>query len=516
MFAFLDAACQPSTLDLIRSEVQPQQINGWKNQSDCESGEESEFANEEQKERRPQRQRSSTVIRLLCLHFPETKTEIKSDNLLPAVCLHMKSFAQTDLVEFEARLQQLSALISVLYPLVSTRTVMYTSFTRAFKMLFVREQGEDPLAREQETSPRMFLVRKILKVDKATSQAYSAVCEQKLIEKLKDVFVENYADLERKVLQMRDSKPTCKTESAELLLAAICASAARKMEIIDPSINFLTYADYIKAEKRKTVILGDAEEDGIETPVEALNQEFLLVQIGCVKDRSAQINPFVGSDDLRYMPSRVITKPCVFMPAADVVECVRKFRELNGITLQSFRDRKIEGCVWSTAKLSKLLQKFVPRSFALAKQRHWSIGTHFARKISAAVSWELFHEKVAACSKRHLDKSIWLNTVLGHQGDSSLSTSLNYSNIIVNWSIDQQAFKTFTGFGTLLAEMHRLQERVEALEQFKNLEPTENTGWKNKRVKRTKEQTDDESTPAQARPTGRGRKARRSRAQARA
>lgn len=468
MFEFLDA-CAP-LLNQIRTEVQvKKELGGW---NELESSAELESENGGKKQFR---QPSPTVIALLHRFFPQLREKgaeiTDSETVIAMVINNMKLWDQTDLPLFELRLQQLSELVAALHPVAASRAYVYCSLCRAFKQLYVRERGEDPMAREPAKSPRIFAVRKWLRNDKQTTAAQMAHNEARLAEKLRDVFVESYPELERKILEMRDCRPQGKAESVELLIAAICASHARKGEIIDPSIQFMTYRQWREAyeDPLKRMVLGDPEEDGVEIRSaekfdSTIGLEYVIVQIGCAKDRAQAINQFVTKDDSRYVPQKILVKPCVFMTAEDTVNCIRKFREINNLTVENFKTRAKESNKWNTQVVLPLLQRFVPRSCALAKQRGWPMGTHFCRKLAAAVSYEIFNEKVRAMTHRFIDRSVWVSSVLGHSGDSSLSVSLNYSNVHVDFPVPYDCFKSFPGFSTLLAEMDMLKERIAALE----------------------------------------------------
>ena len=96
------------------------------------------------------------------------------------------------------------------------------------------------------SSPHVKLVREVLRGDKGAVNAYLAERDDLLQQRLRDKYVEDFSDVEQKVLKMREIATSGSSRNASMhgLLAVIASCGCRKGEVIDPEIEFHAYEDY--------------------------------------------------------------------------------------------------------------------------------------------------------------------------------------------------------------------------------------------------------------------------------
>src|SRR5690606_39075247 len=89
--------------------------------------------------------------------------------------------------------------------------------------------------------------RGLLRGDKSAVTAYLAEKDDRLQQRLRDKYVEDFDDVEQKVLRMREvATSASRKESVHGLLAVIASCGCRKVEVLDPEIEFHAYQDYVR------------------------------------------------------------------------------------------------------------------------------------------------------------------------------------------------------------------------------------------------------------------------------
>lgn len=96
-----------------------------------------------------------------------------------------------------------------------------------------------------------------------------------------------------------------------LLLAIMACCGCRKGEVLDPKVIFYTYKDTKEGKSSAFRVVPDAEHsiaiDSEKDFDEEIGFEFMLVQVGVLKDKSQAINRFLTSaEDTRFVTSRIL------------------------------------------------------------------------------------------------------------------------------------------------------------------------------------------------------------------
>ena len=360
------------------------------------------------------------------------------------------------LAQFRAQLEKLAKIIKDLYPSTATQRGTFVNYTGIFKKFYI--QGKFT---EDDRNAHISVVKDILHANKSDVIAYLQKKDARLTERLKDKFDEVYDDVARKVNKMftLGMDPDCnKKDSIQLLLAAMCCAGMRKGAILDPSCKFYTYDNYTEKLARKglsqpTMRIGiwasatvPDEEYSFEVLSKGVYKEqfgefaYTIVQVGVLKDKSQNINKYLlDKEDARYVENKVLVKPTIILTSAQIVQAITRFREINNINEETFRDRKRQGNKFSTRLLQPFMMHYFPRAFALAAKHNWEFSSHYCRKFYANASWEVYQEKIRLVTNKYVDKSVFCANVLGHGG--GLSTSLSYMNLFVKFNFDAIEFK---------------------------------------------------------------------------
>ena len=215
---------------------------------------------------------------------------------------------------------------------------------------------------------------------------------------------------------------------------------ARKGEFLDPNIKFYTYAEWKRRQGRDatTIPLGtDADHLNITNPDAELGSH-LLVQVKVLKDTDQKSNKYQDSDGA-LVPNRVVIKPTLFYDAQEIVDKIAAFRKKYNITKASFTNRVSASNNWGSALFKPVLKQFYHSSWAKSKQKGWSIGSHFGRKLYAVASFGVYKDSVQTASSEIVREASWISMVLAHQG--SVATSLSYANVQVNFNIKPSALE---------------------------------------------------------------------------
>lgn len=331
------------------------------------------------RKRAVERQQSKTFFWLVDQYFPEAPTEGMSDiNLLLELTRMHVPYWQHPWYPL------LANLVKAMIPCVGTQRVTFSRFTAIFKQYWVPKEGMK--------GPHVMESKKWLKADREKVDQYIQDVEKKLVERLQDIYVECYPDLERKVKALAISE-----DPQEILLAILMSAGMRRGEVIESSITYEPFR-------------GALEEN---SPYSGVDRRFLILQTGCFKDAKCHINKYVRGSAL---PKQIL-KPTVFLPAEYVVELITKFRETARV--QNLNTKN---------PMTKYMRKYFPQASAQAEANAWSFGPHYCRRLYGTMSYERWGKK------DQWDRSIWLSTVLAH--GASVATSLSYSNIRVRMEDD--------------------------------------------------------------------------------
>jgi hypothetical protein len=165
----------------------------------------------------------------------------------------------------------------------------------------------------------------------------------------------------------------------------------------------------------------------------------LLAQRGVLKDAESTIDRFITPEDSRWVTDRLLIKMSIVLTAKQVIDGVKIFRKWTGITKENFPGRKNAGNRYGTRDLQPLIQKYFPRSFALAIAKGWSISSHHCRKIYCNTAYFLYKNQIEKLTGDNVDRSIFISAVLGH-GSNSLPTYLSYANVDIKFGFTEQEF----------------------------------------------------------------------------
>lgn len=479
-FEFLAKASEDSNLQRFREEANAKVAEKPIPEDSDEDAERSEEEEERQEDpRRPaQRHFSKTLKNMIREANADYACDEKESDIScfrRYVGANAKLFGNrfTNKELFATQLQQVTKIMTHLIPNTSYLRNELVKITRMFKEIWV-PRGED-----EKTGEWLLIVARHVRAPKSQVVAYLAQKERRLTEKLRDSYNVTFQDVDsstRELFEYGDSGAEKKYGAATLLALGTCCGA-RKGEFLDPSIKFYTYGEWqrkkhLDAEK---INLG-TESDHLSIVEDDTDLEFmshLLVQVGVLKDAEQKSNKYQNDEDA-LVPNRVVTKPTLFYEAKYLVAKIKEFRRKYNINRETFTDRVKISNNWSSALFKPLLKRFYRASYTKSKQKNWSIGSHFGRKLYAVSSFGVYKDSVQAASNEIVREASWISMVLAHQG--SLATSLSYANVQVNFNIKSDALEMPAK--ELLDEVYRevqfLRKQVEKLTKEKGVVVTAN------------------------------------------
>lgn len=480
-FKFLPKASEDRKVQIFREEATakvaedplPEDSDDDANEDDQEY-EEEEPDEEDKDPRRPaQRHFSKTLKAMIKEANPRYACNDKTSdiscfrNYTAANAKYFgNSFKNKEL--FATQLQQVTKIMTHLIPSTSYLRNELVKITTMFKAIWV-PRGEDP-----KTGPWLSIVAKLVRAPKAQVIAYLNAKERRLAEKLRDAYNVNFQDIDtatRELFAYGNSGSEKKYGAATLLALGTCCGA-RKGEFLDPHIKFYTYAEY-KQSSNKIPLGTEVEHVDIVNPDEELSSH-LLVQVGVLKDADQKTNKYFADDGENLVPNRVVIKPTLFYDAQAIVDKIKAFRIKYNINKRSFTDRVRASNNWGSALFKPVLKQFYRASYTKSKQKHWSIGSHFGRKLYAVASFGVYKDSVQSASNEIVREASWISMVLAHQG--SVGTSLSYANVQVNFNIKPVALEMPPK--ELMEEMYRelqfLRKQVDKLTKEKGVVITTN------------------------------------------
>ena len=402
--------------------------------------------------KKPLRRQSKTFLELL-RPFDPNLVDCHSDISCFKVLLikHLKLFNTKPVENIIPVLDDIQKIVKALHPVMASQRGLFVDLTGIFKKFFV-PLGENSKPVTSKDGPHLYEIRKRLHSDEGEVNAYLAKRSAILVAKLSDKYVESFTECEQVARHLyaramdADAEMT-KATLAGLLLAMEMTCGARKSAYLDPNVKFMTYKQYMKRidYQGTDIKLGsfldyeeaDENDDDVGDRVLAvknaqeIGSDFLLVQIGILKDADQNINKYLAAGDDRFVADRALVKPSIVFTAKQVVDAIKFFRKVEGITVANFVSRKVAGAAYSTREYQPLIKKYFARSYAKAISHGWEIGSHHMRKIYAAASFEIYRERILHATTRYIDRSIWSAMILGHGG--SVNTSLSYANVDVSF-----------------------------------------------------------------------------------
>ena len=488
-FKFLSEASEDRTLQIFREEATakvaerpiPEDSDDDAERSEPDEDEPDEDEkHEDEKKRDPRRPPQRHFSKTLKAMIREANRKYACDpNESDISCFrrytaaHAKHFGNSfkNKELFAEQLQEVTKIMTHLIPSTSYLRNELVKITAMFKNIWV-PRGED-----EKTGPWLSIVAKWVRAPKAQVIAYLNAKERRLAEKLRDAYNVNFQDVDnatRELFAYGNSGSEKKYGAATLLALGTCCGA-RKGEFLDPHIKFYSYAEYQRKQGRAAKIpLGtEVEHVDIANPDEELSSH-LLVQVGVLKDADQKTNKYLDDDDGELVPNRVVIKPTLFYDAQAIVDKIKAFRIKYNINKDSFTDRVRASNNWGSALFKPVLKQFYRASYTKSKQKGWSIGSHFGRKLYAVASFGVYRESVQAASNEIVREASWISMVLAHQG--SVATSLSYANVQVNFNIKPAALEMPPK--ELLEEMYRelqfLRTHVDKLTKQKGVVITSN------------------------------------------
>jgi hypothetical protein len=306
-----------------------------------------------------------------------------------------------------------------------------------------------------ETSANIQLWRKIVKAPMEAALMAEKAKRETLGLKLSHKFVEDFEHIQMVAYDWMHSYKQDPTDenAVKLMLAVQISCGARKTGVIDPSIEYYSWAGWrIKAQDefgididKETFRFGDDTSEIEATTnlvLETFKEDRIIIQYGVLKDSSQLGNKFLNNDnqDERWVENRVLRKPSILFTSREIIDAVDTFRKHFGWTKKSFISRKIEGSKIGTKLIRPIMAKAFSKSFKHAKAFGWSVSSHHCRKIYSQAAAKIYESQLRKVTSQYIDKSVFVSKLLGHQG--SFQTAMSYANVEIEFPLDKQIVET--------------------------------------------------------------------------
>ena len=395
-FELLNELATNKNLQTIREEVKPR-LPPLKDAERVQEEEGLDFQEDDDGDydqprfKKPLRRQSKTFLKLLRAFDPKL-VDCHSDIACFKVLLikHLKMFNTKAAETIIPVLDDMQKIVKALHPVMASQRGLFVEITGIFKRYFV-PLGESSKPVTPKDGPHLYEILKRLHSDEGEVNAYLAQRSGILVAKLSDKYLESWTDCERTARHlyaraMDPDREMTKATLAGLLLAMEMTCGARKSAYLDPNVKFMTYAQYMKriAYTGTDIKLGsfidyeeaDENDDDVGYRVLAvknasafeqeIGSDYLLVQVGILKDADQNINKFLAEGDDRFVADRALVKPTIVFTTKEVVDAIKFFRRAEGITVANFVSRKVAGAAYSTREYQPLIKKFFARSYAKA------------------------------------------------------------------------------------------------------------------------------------------------------
>ena len=365
-------------------------------------------------------------------------------------------FPKTEAGQTRLRLElkKLSQIVHHMYYNTLTLRAAFVTYTGMFKRFIIDKY---PGQENQLSGFFVDVVRATLRGEESRVKVALDEKSKRLREKLDDKFTEDYEDIEQAILTLYGKgmdEGASRKDVIGLLVAIETSCGTRKGGIVDPNVAFYTW-DQWQALKKRTGLpqpkLGFGMEDDPEAFMEIDQVGFedvfdnpmkhCIVQQGILKSKSEAINKYLSAGDNRWVQARSLTKPCLVLSAAEVVQGVRRFRTYFDLKKSTFRGRRIEANNFGSVQIRPIMEQYFQKSFAKANARGWAMGTHHGRRCWGVACWEIYGEKVQQVTGKYVDRSRFMSKVLGHD-PNSLNTYLSYNTVVVSFRVTDKIFET--------------------------------------------------------------------------
>lgn len=350
---------------------------------------------------------SHTVLDGVKVLFEDKIPRSDSTALREATTKAIDEWHSLSLADFEAQLQKLRDVIVAMQPRIATLRAELTRYTALFKVHYV-PLGEDLAG--GPSSPHITLARKILRAGRTEVLEHMKLIESKMYDRLSDKYTESFGDIQKKVMQMRASAGKTKLERGEWLMCVIACCGCRKGEPLWPEIEFMPYSEQEHGNSPWAKELA-----------QAVDPKWVIVQRGVLKDKSQFVRRYHAEQETP--PPRIVVKPTLFLPAAEVCALIQKLRA-NFPAARTYKERDHD-----FHNLFQVVQKYFPEAAQKAAQKNWTLSTHYLRKLYSVASFQRYGSCVAATTGRTMDRCVWSSMVLGHDG--AVSVTLRYMNVDV-------------------------------------------------------------------------------------
>jgi hypothetical protein len=183
----------------------------------------------------------------------------------------------------------------------------------------------------------------------------------------------------------------------KILMAIMQSCGPRKIEVLDPNIQYYTLAQW--EQKIGYKIEDDAfhfgsDDNALMADLKAWREllgsdDYIIVQHGVAKDKNQAANAHITMADSAWVENWVVFKVTIILTASEIVKLVaevRAFFKTSKISDIYGMSRKKLGAKVDTASYSAALKQAYPIAYSKSVLRNWSFGTHMCRRIYAIAS----------------------------------------------------------------------------------------------------------------------------------
>jgi hypothetical protein len=261
--------------------------------------------------------------------------------------------------------------------------------------------------------------------------------EIRRMDQLKDLHNVRWFDIQKNATSFYENMSGGSMAIYMKLLVVMLSCGPRKSAVIDPDVQFITLDEYEKVSGRNFDEDGDfhfgSADDHIPIDLkkfqkESKGRDWVIVQIGVLKDKDQRINKYLLKGDSRYVLNRIVIKPTILYPAKDIVELVRKVRTFFGTTKKNHGlTREQMGKKVDSDKMKAILTKAFPEAAQKAELNNWPWNTHFCRKLYVNSCVDIYTDQIFLITGKRNNRSVLMKTFLSHEG--SLATTFSYSTV---------------------------------------------------------------------------------------
>ena len=454
---FLDEASEIGTLIQIRREVY----------GDAEDADDDDEVDGDLK---VQRTESKTLKTLLEKHNGECRTTATDWTcFLDFLKQDFWVIANLDVVELQKRLVQLRDITSYAHVVRSkSYRTNFSSIVSICTDFYMKSKKHDNTVVEK-------YVRKIVKCSDDSLRIQMQLKQQSLENQMAHPFSFTYYEIQQRVMEYAqlmtvDKNDLTKSHISKFLACTNINVGTRKTEVLDDTIQFYTYRDFMNLHKddaiQQAVFIG---EKGLGVVVDdkvfaEMDMDNVIVQVGKLKDKNQRLNKYLDEDDARYNPvGAIIVKPTTFLSGSDVVKMIKLIRWFFR-KHEKDSDRVRIGSRISSRDITPIMENDWPTAVAHAKKFKLTIGTHLFRKFYVRIAVHAYRDIVSRYRGSVISDQTLMAALLGHSG--SIFTTMSYSNVVITYSMDAKNFEP-----DHVLQLQRVVDRLHLMEQkFLDLE----------------------------------------------